>query len=330
MKSSFQKIYYLYLLTGVLAIFLLVQCGLKSLTVTVPTRANVGERVTFTMHSGAEPRIAGDGNSYTTQLLAGIMVPKSWNARKNAVLTFTSPKGNGSLRMIADSEIEPVSGLNWHQAAKKMFGIGPNLIDDFEWIVYRSVQSYTFVNNEDIDFDVKVDCPVGEENMLVSLGFYVGSSIENLRLEDTDYKKYTFSEAFEVTGGDGDVIDFINPQLGTVQPVKSLDNDIITLTFDAGVTATVLDGENDIYLEVSAFDSQDKLIGQIKEKTATTKLKAIGGKRYLLDLWPRGYFGLKKGTSISRLTYFYTDKTGTKVVGYGNTNEPFKYTFRCD
>lgn len=327
MKPPFK--YLLYILVGLPLICFLVRCGLKELTVTTPESAKVNERVTFMMHSGAEPRIEGSG-TYTTQLLAGIMVPKGWNARQNSVLTFTSPKGNGTLRMIPDSEIEPVSGLSWHQAAKKMFGVGPNLVDDFEWIIYRSTQSYTFANNEDIDFNVKVECNVGPENMLVRLGFYVGSSIENLRPEDVDYKKYTFSDVFEVTDGEGDLIDFVNPQLGTTQPVKSLDNDIITLTFNGGVTNTVLDNINDIYLHARAYNDADQLIGEISEVSEKTKLQSIGGKRFLIDIWSRGFFQVAKEAQIARLEYFFTDETGTKIVGYGNTDEPFKYTFRCE
>lgn len=328
MKPVTRTLLYCYLAVGLFVTLFLVHCGLTALTVTVPEQATVNERVTFVMHSGAEPRIEGSG-TYTTQLLAGIMVPKSWNARENAVLTFTSPKGNGTMRMIPNSEIEPVSGVNWHQAAKNMFGIGPNLVDDFEWIVYRSTQSYTFRNNEDISFDVKVECNVGAENMLVRLGFYVGSSIENLRPEDTDYKKVAFSQVFEVTGGEGDLIDFVNPQLAAVQPVRSLDNDIITLMFDAGVTHTALENQDDIYLTVKCFDESGALIAQLDEQTDKTRLTSIGGKRFLLDFWPRGYFNLEKDQRIARLEYYYTDATGAQRVGYGNTEEPFTYTFRC-
>ncbi|WP_239018647.1 DUF4961 domain-containing protein [Sphingobacterium corticibacterium] len=329
MKRPFQNLLYLYILAGLSLTIFLVHCGLKALTVTVPAQAQVDERVTFVMHSGAEPRIEEPG-TYTTQLLAGIMVPKSWNAREQAVLTYTSPKGNGTLRMIPDSEIEPVSGVSWHQAAKNMFGIGPNLVDDFEWIIYRSTQSYTFSNNEDIDFDVQVACHVGSENMLVRLGFYVGSSIENLRPEDTDYKKFAFSDVFEVTGGEGDLIDFVNPQLGTIQPVRSLDNDIITLVFNGGVMNTALDGLNEVYLHAYAFDGEDQLIGEVVERNDKTKMSSIGGRQFRIDIWPRGLFSVEKGKQIARLEYYFTDADGTKTVGYGNTEEPFRYTFRCD
>lgn len=329
MKRPFKNLVYLYILVGLSLTIFLVHCGLKALTVTVPESAKANERVTFVMHSGAEPRIEEPG-TYTTQLLAGIMVPKGWKARENAVLTYTSPKGNGTMRMISDSEVEPVSGVSWHQAAKKMFGIGPNLIDDFEWIIYRSTQSYTFSNNEDIDFDVKVECNVGAENMLVRLGFYVGSSIENLRPEDDQYKKFTFSDVFEVTDGEGDLVDYVNPQLGTIQPVRSMDNDIITLTFNGGVTNTVLDNVQDIYVHVIAFDEEDQLIGEVKEKSNRTKLRSIGGKQFRIDFWPRGLFEVEKGVHIARLEYFFTDAEGIKIVGYGNTEESFRYTFRCE
>jgi len=328
MKPVTRTLVYLYLVIGLFATLFLVHCGLTALTVTVPEKAQVNERVTFVMHSGAEPRIEEPG-TYTTQLVAGIMVPKSWNARENAVLTFKSPKGNGTMRMIPDAEAEPVSGVSWHQAAKRMFGIGPNLVDDFEWIVYRSTQSYTFKNNEDISFDVNVECNVGSENMLVRLGFYVGSSIESLRPEDTDYKKVAFSDVFEVTGGEGDLTDFVNPQLAVVQPVRSLDNDIITLNFDSGVTHTVLDNEEAVYLSIRCFDETGAQVAEVSEQTDRTRLTAIGGKRFRLDLWPRKYFNLERDQHISRLEYYYTDATGTQRVGYGNTEEPFTYTFRC-
>ena len=329
MRKPIQQLIYLYIFMGLGLTLFLVHCGLKALTVSLPKEAKAGERVSFVMHSGAEPRIEGSGK-YTTQLVAGIMVPKSWNARKNAVLTFTSPKGNGTMRMIADTEIEPVSGLSWPQAAKKMFGIGPNLVDDFEWIIYRSTQSYSFVNNEDMDFNVKVECAVGSENMLVRLGFYVGSSIENLRPDDTDYKKFTFSNVFEVTDGEGDLIDFVNPQLGTVQPVKSTDNDIITLSFNSGVSSTVLDGQQDIYLLVNALDESGHQIGSVNTSMEKTKLIKSSGKKFLIDIWPRGYFSIPDDQHIASLEYYFTDLSGEKVVGYGNTQEPFKYTFRCE
>jgi len=325
MRSAFKNLVYLCILVGLSVTLFLVHCGLEALTVTVPPQAKANERVTFVMHCGTDPIVQGD----PTQLLAGIMVPKSWNARQNAELRYTSPKGNGTMQLIADTETEQKTGMNWPQAAKSVLGIGPNLVDDFEWIVYRSLETYSFNGGEKIAFDVQAECNVGSENMLVRLGFYVGSSREAFEVPG-DFHKVAFSDVFEVTDGEGELIDFVNPQLGVVQPVQSLDNDIITLTFDGGVVNTVLDNTADVYLHVRAFDEAGLLFAEVGERTAKTRLRGVGGKRFLIDIWPRGFFAVPKGKRIARIEYFFTDDMGTKTVGYGNMADPFKYTFRCD
>jgi hypothetical protein len=134
---------------------------------------------------------------------------------------------------------------------------------------------------------------------------------------------------FEVQNGIGDLVDFVNPQLGKVDPVKSLDNDIVTFTFDSGVTTTGLSNTDDIYLCAKAT-LDDGTILNVCEQTAKTKLTPIGGKKYRIDFWPRGFFNVVKGRTITKLEYFYKDATGSVQVGYGNTADPFKYTFSCD
>ncbi len=331
MKKYIQNIRYSYLGLGlIILIFIAADCGIDDITLTVPASGNANEVSTFIIHSGAKPRIEGEGNSHTTQLVTGIMVPKSWNARQNGTVSFTSPKGGGVMMIIPDSEAEASSGLSWHEAAKRMFGIGTNLIDDFEWIVYRSTQTYTFVNNEDINFDIKFDIKLGPENMLVKLGFYVGSSVQNLRADDQDYKRFAFSDAFEVQNGEGDLIDFVNPQLSKIEPVKSSDNDILTFTFDSGVTSTVLDNTTDIYVCAKGYDKDGQMVAEICEQNERTKLKSIGGKRFRLDTWPKALFNLSNAISLSRIEYYYTDATGANRVGYGNTSDPFPFTFKCE
>lgn len=331
MKKLVENIRYLYLALAVVVVIFLAQCGLTAFTIEMASSGNANEVVNFKLRGGTESLIDNrvPDPTYSTRLLVGVMVPKSWNARQHAVVSFTSPKGNETMTLIPDSEIEPVSGLSWSNAARKRFGIGPNLFDDFEWLIYRSAKVYTFVNKEDINFDVNVDCKLGPENMIVKLGFYIGSSKENLRPEDTDYTKFAFSDQFEVKNGTGDLIDFVNPQLSKIEPVKSLDNDLITFTFDAGVTNTDLNNSDDLYLCAKAYGENNVLLKEICERTAKTKLTALGGKRYRLDLWPRGFFDLATTDAISHIEYYYTDVTGKLRVGYGNTADPFKFTFIC-
>ena len=324
------NIKYLYIFFGLVTVVFLVECGFTALTADVPDSANAGSVATFTLNTGVEPRVVGA--PYVSKLLVGVMVPRNWKGKDNTTLSLSSPKGNGVLLPIPDSEIDPTTGLNWSASIKKRFGIGPNLIDDFEWIIFRSVNNYSFNNNEDFKFDVTVKSKVGNENILVKLGFYIGSSAENLRQGDqyyNDYNKVTFSNTFEVKNGQGDLIDFVNPQLSKIEPVKSLDNDIVTFYFDAGVTPTDLSNTDDIYLCAKAFDQNNQEIA-ICEQTAKTKLTATGGKKYRIDLWPRGFFNALPLQVIKRIEYYYTDVTGTKKVGYANNvATPFKYTFTC-
>lgn len=327
MKNLLRNKKSIYVALTLSIVLFFVNCGLNPFTIDMPASGNANEVVTFKLNGSTEARVQGD--PYVTKLLIGIMVPKGWNARENTVVSFTSSKGNETMSLIPNSEIEPVWGVNWHDAAKKRFGIGPNLVDDFEWLVYRSANSYSFANYDDIDIKVKVECKLGAENMLVKLGFFMGSSRENLRPEDTDYTKFAFSNTFEVKNGEGDLLDYVNPQLSAIAPAKSMDNDIITLTFNSGVTNTALDNKNDLFLCAKAFDANGQ-VAEVCERTEKTKLSAIGGKKYRIDLWPRGFFDLPNETVLTKIEYYYTDDTGMIKVGYGNSADPFKYTFKCD
>lgn len=329
MKKLLKNIKLVLFIAGLFLVIFLANCGLTSLTVEAPSEANANQVAIFTLNCGTEPRIQSPNPPYTTKLIVGFMVPKSWNAAQNTTVELiSSEKGNSTLVLIPSAEKEVVSGLPWPDAAKKRFGIGPNLLDDFEWLVYRSVPTYTFNNNEDIKFKVKISSKVGSENSLCRLGFFVLSSKENLRPEDTDYTKYAFSNDFSVVNGSGDFVDYVNPQLAKVEPVKSLDNDFISLTFDAGILETGLSNTDDIYLEARGITESGQQIS-VSTKVDKTRLKPLGGKKYRIDIWPRGLLNVPDNEKLARLEYYFTDQTGSAKVGYGNTADPFRYTFKC-
>lgn len=330
MKKLFGiNIKYLFLGLGLIVVVFLARCGLEPLSTTVPDGGNANEVATFKLNTKTDSRIdtRDPDPTYTTKMLVGFLVPKSWNAAENTVVTFTTTdKGNGTMVLIPDTEKDKSTGLSWPEAAKKKYGIGPNLVDDMEWVVYVTTSAYTFVNNGNTDIEVTIKSKLGPENMLVKLGFFIGATKEGI--DDDRFYKFAFSEPFEVKNGTGDLIDFVNPQLSKVDPVKSLDNDIITLTFDAGVTETDLSNTDDIYLCAKAIlDNGD--VTEVCEQTDKTRLKPIGGKKYIIDFWPRGFFDTPKGRSIVKLEYYFKDITGNGKVGYGNTADPFKYTFVC-
>ena len=137
MNKITKNIRYLYLVLGVAVVIFLTRCGLNAFTIEMATSGNANQVSTFILHGSTLSQIdnSDPDPTYTTRLLVGLMVPKSWNAKQNTVVSFTSQKGNETMTLIPNSEIEPASGLNWQEAAKRRFGIGPNLFDDFEWVV---------------------------------------------------------------------------------------------------------------------------------------------------------------------------------------------------
>ncbi|WP_017257668.1 DUF4961 domain-containing protein [Pedobacter arcticus] len=313
-----------FMLLSLSIVIFLAQCGLDALLITLPPPGNANEVSTFKLKISTVAKV--EKPPYITKMVVGFLAPKSWKVASNTVVTFTSGKGDGTLELIPESDKELNTGLSWPEAAKKQFGIGPNLVNDLEWVVYRSTSTYSFETDKNTDINVTIKSKLGPENMLVKLGFFIGASREGIN--NGEMYKFAFSNAFEVKNGEGEVIDFFNPQLSKVDPVKSLDNDIITLTYDNGVSETVLSNTEEIYLCATALLDNGSSI-EICEQTAKTKLKPIGGKRYIIDFWPRGFFNVPKGRSIVKLEYHFKDLSGIGKVGYGNTLVPFKYVFNC-
>ena len=327
MKSYLKNIKVFLLLSGMVVLMLLIaNCAFNGLTVTVAPTGNPNEVSSFTLNSSISPRISP--GPYTTKLIVGILAPKFWKLGQNSTLELKSAKGISALTLIPSSETEPVYKMSWSDAAKVKFKIGPNLLDDLEWVVFRSVQTYSVANNEDIPFNIEVKSKIGPQNVLVKLGFFIATSKESLTA-DNDYVKTAYSGVFSVSGGEGDLVDFVNPQLGSVDPVHSQDNDIVTLKFDAGVIITDLSNTEGIYLCAKAFtNTGDSIL--VCSPNDKTKLSAIGGKKFRIDLWPRGFFNVKDEQKLTRLEYYYTDVSGNIKVGYANTSEPFRFTFKCD
>lgn len=296
-----------------------------------PSSVKAGEQLEATLHAHVD--VAEDRQN--VRFVIAVLVPRSWNAAQNMQMSYVSEDfGSGTLVQVPAGVKAPNSGnnLDWSPALKNRFGIGPNLIDDMEWVVFWTKEQYNMKNGDKPKIDAQISIKSGLQNMKFKVGYFIGSSIDGL--DDylggpgAKYKTW-FSDCFEVTDGEGDLMDFCNPPQTFVDPYRSTDNDIITLTYDRDILPGPLAEE--IYLCATA-----ELAGgetkTICEATAANRMKAVVGAkgRFEMTFWPRQYFGLQEGEVIERLTYYFTDETGNIKVGYANTEEPFVYTFRCD
>jgi hypothetical protein len=306
-------------------------CGEEITGVDQPATATAGSTVPITVHIN----IPTAGNGGPDNLIFGFLVPKGWKAAQNTKVTYNSPAlGGGNMTLLTDATLpKNGGGLTWPAYMKKNFGIGGNLIDDMEWVAYQSEKAYTH-NGNTFSGDILINIKVGADNnnTLVKLGYVITDSGNGFTSDGngTYYSAVISKTCFEVTGGTGDMVDFCNPQLTIVDPPKSLDNDFVTLTFDGTVTATPLSNESEVYLCATAYTSDGKTI-TVCEQTDKTRMvqTSATSKRYQKTFWPKAFFNTTDAQTITKMEYFITNKAGTTKVGYGNTQEPFVYTFKC-
>jgi hypothetical protein len=307
-------------------------CGEEITSVEQPNTATVGQNVSIKVNF----RIPTAADGTDNYLIFAMLVPKGWKMSENAKVTYNSQAlGGGNMNLIPINVLpKNGGGLTWPAYTKKMFGNAGNLIDDMEWVVYQSQEKYSYNNNYTFEGDVTVNLKVAADGnpTIVKLSYVISDSVNGYTSNDfgTYYSQKNSPTCFEVTGGTGDLVDFCNPQLTVVDPPKSLDNDFVTLTFDATVVATDLDKTSDVYLCATAYTDDGKTIS-VCEQTDKTRMTETSpnSKRFRTTFWPRAFFNTSDKQTITRMEYFVTDKSGAVKVGYGNTKDPFVYTFRC-
>jgi hypothetical protein len=303
-----------------------------------PATAVVGSTVNITVHVNNSCNSGG-----TAHFVFGFLTPTGWNTAQNAKITYTSTKGNGNMVLIPSTTIAPNSnGVNWPLYMKNTFGNAGNLINDVQWTAYESDVPITYANGDKISGTVNITFNnIGADGnpTEVKLAYVVANDQNGFTSDGNDgdssptteyYNEFINTTCFTLTGGTGDLVDFCNPQLTTIDPPKSLDNDIVTLTYNNNVTKTALAGAPAVYLCATATMSDGTTVtvcGQ-SANTMLTQTTSTSGI-YQLTFWPRKLFGAVAGQTVVSMTYFITDITGAKQVGYGNSSSPFTYKFKC-
>lgn len=293
-----------------------------------PSSARAGEDLTITMNARID---VADGGRSNVRLIIGFLAPKSWQANVNASVTYTTGSfGNGKMVPVPLTIIAH-NGENWPAALKSRFGMGGNFMtDDLEWVVFWTEQAYNVPQGVKENIDVTIVTKPGPENMQFKTGYFVGTSSEGLSdvFGSNNVYKCQFKDCFTITDGQGDLVDFCNPQIASVVPGMATDNDLLTVAFDPEVVPTPLNGVGNIYLCAKAYTSN----GQVLEaclQSESTKLKKYTGKKSAITFWPRAFFNMQEGQTLQKIEYFFTDATGTVKVGFSNTSNPFVYTFKC-
>ena len=309
-------------------ILVLSNCEFVINSVTQPLTANAGEEITVTLD--ANFRI--DGGPYTKRIIVGILAPKSWKLAENVKITLSGDKGTSALTLVPATDIaaKAQNGENWATNMKNRLGIGPNYIDDMEWVPFQT-GNMDANNGNDLHgiFTIKMKVAVDGKNTSVKLGYIICNKDDGLDSGTPNLWPVKYAPSCLEVIGTGDLIDYCNPSLSILTPAKVLDNDYETITFDNTITTTDLKGENQIYLCATAHTADGKDI-TVCSQDETSRMLEGDPNKFSLTLWPRKYFNLTAAQKLISMDYFFTNKAGTKKVGYGNTPVPFTLKFLCD
>lgn len=309
---------------GVLLLLIVVGCSITIDNIIQPASVNGGDVLPVTLNVTISTNA-----TQTSNFMVAVLVPKVWKTAQNATITFTSDitSGNQSMSVIPAGTPAPQGGgLDWPTLLANKLGNGGNLLPDYEWVAFYSNSSYSVAANATIHATVNIQIKTSTDNLLFKPGYCVANSTDGL--SSSDRYAASFTNGCLQVNGLGDLIDFCNPQISTVDPRTSLDNDIVTVTFDGGVQSTSLDNASQVYLCIAGVTTNgDSLV--VCNATDATKMTALGLNKWQKDIWPRKLFNLADNQHLTGLRYFFTDANGAAKVGYAGGATPFRYTFKC-
>jgi hypothetical protein len=326
MKSHiFKKKYHLaWKIVGALLLLIIVSCSMTIDSIVQPASVNGGDILPVTLNVTITTNQA-----QTSNFMVAVLVPKVWKAAQNTHITFTSDISAGPQPMTvipAGTAAPQGGGLDWPTLLANKFGNGGNLLPDYEWVAFYSNAGYSVAGNTTIHATVSITTKTSTDNLLFKPGYCVANSTDGLSSSDR-YGSHFSNSCFQVNGT-GDLIDFCNPQLSTIDPRTSFDNDIITVTFDGGVASTPLDNASQVYLCMSGITTTGDSLS-VCTQTDQTKMNSLGLNKWQKDIWPRKLFNLTDNQHLAGLRYYFTDAGGNNKVGYGGGSAPFTYTFKC-
>lgn len=302
-----------------------------------------GEMATFTF--SGEINIEGTATNET--FIMGFLAPRSWNVSQNATVTYREDRYETNvdhrMTVIPDAE-QPANykGMTWSAALKKKYGVRGNVLNDMEWIAFKS-ENYPEANGT-IHYTVTIKCNSGKNNLKFRPSFFINHSSNGLGDDNSHYDVKDADDCFEVIEGAGAVIDFCSTHYNQVEPLSALQDDYVTFTFQGDInTNNALNNTKNIYIEATAYTVEgNKYI--INEKSKKTLLnKDVKLSRYSMTCWPAGFFDITEGETISYIEYIFTNEDGTISVSKSDDSrdnegeeveegkkEPFVFELQCE
>lgn len=310
---------------------------------TMAPKIEVGQVATFTIEGHME--VSGDRDE-PDRLVFAMLAPRGWNIKENTTVTY---RGSQSLEwdQIQTMSVIPTASApknmpayTWPEALMERFGLGTNRFNDMEWVAWQADEGVPIFNGSRPKYEITVKCKVGDENASVCLGFFVNDIADGLTGDDR-YYKVVYSDPFTVYGGIGDIIDYTKVRFNTVEPIRSLQDDIVTFTFSGEAYDNELVKCDEIFFEATAYTAEGGVYERKEHTDATVMTREnTFTHNYSLTLWPVGFFGIPEGETITKIDYVFTNRDGSVIVnksldelkGGGtpeNMDTPFTFNLVC-
>jgi hypothetical protein len=313
--------------------------------------AQAQSNVTFVLDGHIQCRTT-DNAGCTTKFVFAMLVPRDWDLANNATVTYKCDiAADRNLEMpmsvIPDSQLPKWGeGRTWVQCLLGEYGVGPNVLDDMEWVVFQTDLTWNITNNQDPTYKIFVRTKTGKRNRRCKIGFFVNHTDDGFS-NGTEHRKIIFAtECFEVVGGKGMPIDFCNRHFNRVSPLTCLQDDYVTISYLADVELSTennpLAASDDIYLQGHAVTTTGKIYNAppIGQQTRMNRQNSLG-RTFNLTIWPAGFFGVPADEQIDHLDYYFSNADGSKIVnqsdddrvqlGSSNSdNELFNLKFECE
>lgn len=299
-------------------LFLFFTMCITILSVSQPSSATVGEEINITIDVGV---IAAESASYN--VVFGVLVPESWDIDSNAVATYSSENGNGTLRLTTSGD------PNYSDQIADLVGIGENY-GLVKWVTFISDNLISGVENVGFTGQIHLTLKVGQENIKTQMGYVVATSGHGIT--DGNIGTY-FTPCMEVSGGDNPLIDLCGPLPFpvTIEPKEYNFDDIVHIRFNAtkgleGNPTALMDADQ-VYLCGSVVVDGETIT--VCDKNTASKMRKIEENIWEASIWARSFFGLSAESGISNLYFNFTDEAGDIVVGNPDTGGDFELIPNC-
>ncbi len=272
---------------------------------------------TFTLRGHIECHENHSGVNF----VVGFLVPRSWKAAENGKVTYKCDLAEDHDQLLTMSVVPASSlpkngnGRTWVECLTQDYGVGTNVLDDMEWVVFQTDDKYDIINNQFPTYTIFFKVNVGEKNLRFHPGVFVNHTDDGFS-GGNDHKKILFSsECFEVVEGAGQVIDYCSDHFNKVSPMSSLQNDFITFTFKGSAGENDLAATTDVYLQGTAYTYEGGAytVDVRNDKTRMTRENAYSDT-YNITFWPIDYFGVPEDENIERIEYYFSSADGSITV----------------